>query len=76
LTGGPSTVAGLGIGMVHGLLAAAILPVFGTISASVRAGAIEAPGPMGTKWGWLTPFALAAGHGVYGAVIGAILGNV
>lgn len=76
VAGGPSWQWGLGIGVVHGLLAAAFLPVFGTISACIRAGAIPAPGPMGTRWGWLTPVALAAGHGLYGAVCGAILGNL
>jgi hypothetical protein len=76
LLGGPSWRAGLLLGALHGLLAAVLLPVFGTISASVRAGAIPAPGTMGTKWGWLTPFVLVLGHGLYGAVYGAILGNL
>jgi hypothetical protein len=76
LLGGPGWVIGLGVGAVHGLLAAALLPPFGTISACIRAGAIPAPGPMGTKWGWLTPFAMVLGHGLYGAVCGAILGNL
>ena len=76
LAGGPSWMIGLGIGAMHGLLAAAILPVFGTISACIRAGALPAPGTMGTKWGWLTPFVMVLGHGLYGAVCGAILGNL
>ena len=76
LLGGPSWLLGLGLGAVHGLLAAALLPAFGTISACIRAGAIRAPGPMGSKWGWLTPFAMVLGHGLYGAVCGAILQNL
>jgi hypothetical protein len=76
LMGGPSWVAGLGVGAAHGVLAAALLPVLGTISACVRAGAMQAPGPMGTRWGWLTPIAMVLGHGLYGAVCGAILQNL
>ena len=74
--GGASWQTGLALGLVHGLAAAAFLPIFGTISACIRAGAIPAPGPMGTRWGWLTPLALVLGHGLYGAVVGAILGNM
>ena len=74
--GGPSWMLGLGLGVLHGLAAAALLPAFGTISACIRAGAIRAPGPMGTKWGWLTPFTMVLGHGLYGAVCGAILQNL
>ena len=76
MLGGASWIVGLGVGAVQGLLAAALLPAFGTISACIRAGAIRAPGPMGTKWGWLTPFAIAFGHGLYGAICGAILENL
>lgn len=75
-TRGPSGTAGLAVGVLHGIAAAAALPVLGTISASVRAGTVPAPGPFGTKWGWLTPLALVVGHGLYGAVFGAILGNI
>lgn len=76
LTGGPSLARGTALGSVHGLVAAGILPLYGTISACVRDGAIPTPGPMGIKWGWLTPFALLVGHGFYGAVYGAILANL
>jgi hypothetical protein len=74
--GGAGWQTGLAVGIVHGLAAAALLPFFGTISACIRAGAIPAPGPMGTRWGWLTPVALVLGHGLYGVVCGAILGNM
>jgi hypothetical protein len=76
LLGGPTWLTGVAIGMVHGLLAAGLLPLFGTISASVRAGAVPAPGWFGIEWGWLTPIVLAAGHGLYGGVLGAILQNL
>lgn len=76
LTGGPSLVRGGALGVVHGLITAGILPLIGTISACIRSGAIPPPGPMGAKWGWLTPFALLVGHGFYGAVCGAILANL
>jgi hypothetical protein len=76
LFGGPSWLVGLGVGALHGLVAAALLPAFGTISACIRAGAIKAPGHMGIKWGWLTPFAMVLGHGLYGAICGAILQNL
>jgi hypothetical protein len=76
LAGGASLAVGLGLGVAHGLLATAALPVLGTISACVRAGAVRAPGPMGIRWGWLTPVAMVLGHGLYGAVCGAILGNL
>jgi hypothetical protein len=74
--GGPTWSSGLAIGIVHGVLAAGLLPLFGTISASVRAGAVPAPGRFGIEWGWLTPIILAAGHGLYGGVLGAILQNL
>jgi len=73
---GPSWVAGLGLGIVHGLITAGFLPYLGTISACIRARAIPAPGRMGIEWGWLTPVALVVGHALYGAVCGAILANV
>jgi hypothetical protein len=76
MLGGPTWAAGLAIGIVHGLLAAGSLPLFGTISASIRAGVVPAPGRFGIAWGWLTPIALAAGHGLYGGVFGAILQNL
>ena len=75
LLGGPSWGTGLALGAAHGFLAAALLPLFGTISACIRSGAVPAPGLLGTRWGWLTPLALASGHGLYGAIYGMILAN-
>jgi hypothetical protein len=74
---GPGVSAGWGalLGALHGLIAAAALPVLGTISASVRAGRTRAPGPFGRNWGRMTPVVVLAGHAVYGAVLGATLAN-
>lgn len=74
--GGPTWTRGAALGILHGVLTAAALPMLGTISACVRSGAIPAPGPMGIQWGWLTPLALTVGHAFYGAVCGAILANL
>ena len=71
--GGPSWRAGAAVGAAHGLLAAAALPLLGTISASILAGAFPAPGPFGVRWGRFTPVGIVLGHAVYGGVAGAIL---
>lgn len=70
---GPSWRAGLVLGAVHGLLAAAALPGLGTISACIRSGAFPAPGPFGVEWGKFTPANVLLGHLLYGGVAGAIL---
>lgn len=75
LTRGPSALAGLLVGCAHGLVAAAALPLVGTITACVRAGSWPAPGPFGIRWGRLTPAALVAGHAAYGMLFGAIVAN-
>jgi hypothetical protein len=72
---GPSALAGLALGCIHGIAAAAVLPLFGTITACVRAGSWPAPGPFGIRWGRLTPAALVAGHAAYGMLFGAIVAN-
>lgn len=73
LVGGPGWAAGAAIGAVHGVAAAAALPLFARFSACVRAGMMAPPGRFGTAWGRLTPLSVATGHVVYGAVFGAIL---
>ena len=72
---GPSALAGLLVGCVHGFVAAAVLPLVGTITACVRAGSMPAPGPFGIRWGKMTPAALVAGHAAYGLLFGAIVAN-
>jgi hypothetical protein len=61
------------VGLVHGVIAAAALPLIGTISASVRSGPLPHPGQFGLSWGRMTPVAVILGHGVYGAIVGAVL---
>lgn len=69
---GPAWVGGLIFGGVIGLVVAASLPVYGTISACVRSGVIPNPGPFGIGWGRLTPGIIFAGHMIYGAIFGAV----
>lgn len=71
--GGPSAASGALLGGVHGVLGVALLPVIGTISASVRSGHEEPPGRFGTRWGSATPFSMVTGHVIYGALLGAAL---
>jgi hypothetical protein len=70
---GVSGAAGALLGLVHGLVAAALLPTLGMISACVRSGAISPPGYFGVRWGWLTPVGVVVGHLLYGGVTGAVL---
>ncbi|HEV2148270.1 MAG TPA: hypothetical protein VGR37_12770 [Longimicrobiaceae bacterium] len=71
--GGPSFGRGAVLGLVHGALAVAGLPLLGTISACVRSGLVPPPGRLGLGWGRGTPAGVVAGHVVYGAAVGAIL---
>lgn len=72
LWGGPAWIGGLVIGGFAGLLLAAALPVYGTISACVRRGSIPPPGPFGIDWGRATPGIIFAGIMIYGAVFAAV----
>lgn len=71
--GGPTWQGGAALGAVHGLLAAALLPTLGTISACVRHGFMRPPGRLGLAWGRVTPGAVIGGHALYGSIVGAIL---
>jgi hypothetical protein len=70
----PGAGGGVLLGVLHGVLALAALPLLGTISACARKGEVEAPGPAGLGWGRLTPLVIVAGHVVYGGVVGLTLG--
>lgn len=70
---GPSWSTGALVGVVHGILAAALIPALGMISACVRSGATPAPGRLGLAWGRATPAGVVVGHLVYGGIAGAIL---
>lgn len=69
----PGWSAGAGIGALHGFAVAAALPLLGTVSACIRAGAESRPGRFGIAWGWPTPIGVVTGHLIYGVVIGAVL---
>jgi len=71
--GGVSLWGGALLGLVHGAVAVAALPVLGTISACVRSGFLPPPGRFGMAWGRWTPVGVAVGHVLYGAALGAIL---
>ena len=71
--GGPGWGTGLGVGAVHGFLAAAALPWLARASRCVRMGRIPPPGRFGLEWGAATPVALVAGYAAYGSVFGAVL---
>jgi hypothetical protein len=66
-------LAGAVAGLLHGLAAAAVLPVWHRLTACGRSGRLPDPGRLGVRWGRGTPAALAVGHAAYGAVLGAIL---
>ena len=70
---GPGWDTGAVVGLAHGTLAAAALPLLGTISASVRSGPLPHPGLFGLNWGRFTPAAVVLGHVVYGGIVGAVL---
>ncbi|HEX2188012.1 MAG TPA: hypothetical protein VHG51_03890 [Longimicrobiaceae bacterium] len=72
-TGGVTLGGGALLGLVHGALTVAVLPVLGTISACVRSGFLPPPGRFGLAWGRGTPAGVVAGHVVYGAAVGATL---
>lgn len=65
--------AGALLGLMHGLLFTAALPLIGLVDACVRSGRVPPPRRWGLGWGWPTPAVLAVGHALYGAVFGAVL---
>ena len=71
--GGVSLGGGALLGLLHGGIAVAALPVLGTISACVRSGFLPPPGRFGMAWGRGTPAGVVVGHVVYGATLGATL---
>jgi hypothetical protein len=67
-------ITGTIFGIFLGLVTAVAMPVYGMISACVRAGVLSTPGRLGLKWGKPTPAVLSAGLAIYGGVAGAIMG--
>ena len=64
-TGRAEALIGLFAGLVHGLLAALLLPL-----AARRCSGAKPPGPLGWNLGRATPLVLLIVHGVYGALLG------
>lgn len=71
--GGAGWGSGTLAGLLHGAAAAAALPLLGRVSRCVKVGRLPPPGRLGLQWGRATPWAVLLGHGVYGAVVGAVL---
>lgn len=72
--GGPGWGSGALLGLLHGAATAAAAPWLGRANRVVRAGRLPRPGRFGLAWGRATPAGIVAGHVVYGAVLGGILG--
>ncbi len=68
-----SWASGAVLGVIHGVLFVAALPLVGTIDACVRDGLLPPPQRWGLGWGWPTPMVVVVGHALYGAVLGAVL---
>jgi hypothetical protein len=73
-TGWSGVAGGAAIGLLHGAVALAALPLLGTISACAKRGEMEAPGPLGLEWGRFTPLVFLLGHALYGIVLALALG--
>jgi hypothetical protein len=71
--GGAGWGSGLAAGLVHGAAAVAALPLLERFSGCVQSGRMPPPGRFGLAWGRATPWAVVAGHGAYGAVLGGVL---
>ena len=72
--GGAGWGTGALVGLLHGALMVAALPWLARINRGIRAGRVPPPGRAGLEWGRWAPAGLVAGHLVYGAVLGGILG--
>lgn len=71
--GGEGWGTGMAAGVLVGGAAVAALPLLERVSACVRHGRLPPPGRFGLGWGRATPWAVLAGHVVYGAVLGGVL---
>jgi hypothetical protein len=71
--GEPSLGWGALLGLLHGVLVLAALPLYGRVSPAVREGTLDEPGLFGVRWGARAMAAIVAGHLVYGVVIGGVL---
>lgn len=71
--GGPGWALGTLLGLLNGAAVVGALPLLTRVSKAVKEGRMPPPGRYGLAWGRATPWAILAGHGVYGAVLGAVL---
>jgi hypothetical protein len=71
--GGAGWGSGLAVGVLHGAAAVAALPLMERVSGCIQSGRMPPPGRFGLAWGRATPWAVVAGHGAYGAVLGGVL---
>ena len=64
---------GVVIGVVHGALVTAAMPVMLTMGHPlVKSGEIPAPGPFMTGFGRMTPLGMVMAHAVFGLVTGVL----
>jgi hypothetical protein len=68
-------MSGVLVGLLHGVLTAAVLPAFGSVSPCVRSGRLTPPGQLGLAWGRATPAAIVGGHVTYAVVLAAVLAH-
>lgn len=71
--GGAGWGSGAAAGLLHGAAAVAALPLLERASECIKQGRLPPPGRFGLGWGRATPWAVVAGHVVYGAVLGGVL---
>lgn len=71
--GGPGWGLGTLLGLLNGAAVVGALPLLNKVSKAVKEGRMPPPGRYGLAWGRATPWAILAGHGVYGAVLGGVL---
>jgi hypothetical protein len=61
------------LGLAQGVLAVLALPLLGALNRNVRAGDEPSPGPLGRRYGRLTPLALLVASVVFGTWVGIVL---
>jgi hypothetical protein len=61
------------IGLAHGVLLSLLLPLLGLANRNIRAEAEPEPGPLGRRYGSLTPLTVVAACVVFGVWVGAFL---
>jgi len=65
--------AGAALGLLIGVVLAALLPITARAVRAIRSGLMPEPGQFGLEWGWGTPLGIVLAHVVYGGVVMAVL---